>query len=61
MMTPFCYCTFSAVWAKITIHGHTHDDFDYQLFGTRVVCNPRGYPEEAGRHGFDPALVVEFV
>jgi hypothetical protein len=23
--------------------GHTHDDFDYQVKGTRVVCNPPGY------------------
>lgn len=25
------------------IHGHTHDDFDYMMGSTRVVCNPRGY------------------
>lgn len=24
-------------------HGHTHDDFDYTVGTTRVVCNPRGY------------------
>lgn len=24
-------------------HGHTHEDFDYQIGSTRVVCNPRGY------------------
>lgn len=24
-------------------HGHTHDDFDYRVGTTRVVCNPRGY------------------
>jgi 3',5'-cyclic AMP phosphodiesterase CpdA len=24
-------------------HGHTHDDFDYQIGSTRIVCNPRGY------------------
>lgn len=31
-----------AVW----IHGHTHDSFDYDVRGTRVVCNPGGYPGE---------------
>ena len=24
-------------------HGHVHDDFDYMIGTTRVVCNPRGY------------------
>jgi len=24
-----------ALW----IHGHTHDPFDYEIYGTRVVCN----------------------
>lgn len=46
-----------ALW----IHGHTHDSFDYQVGGTRVICNPRGYtsgyavPENPN---FDPGLVV---
>ena len=44
-----------ALW----IHGHTHDAFDYEIYGTRVVCNPRGYPEEAERYGFDTQLIVE--
>jgi len=43
-----------ALW----IHGHTHDPCDYDLFGTRVVCNPRGYPGEYGRTGFKPDLTV---
>jgi len=25
------------------IHGHTHDNFDYEVNGTRVLCNSRGY------------------
>jgi predicted phosphodiesterase len=29
--------------ARLWIHGHTHDSFDYDVGGTRVVCNPRGY------------------
>jgi Icc-related predicted phosphoesterase len=42
-----------ALW----IHGHTHDPCDYELFQTRVVCNP-GYPGEYGRAGFKPDLTV---
>lgn len=41
------------------IHGHTHEPCDYELFGTRVVCNPRGYPREKRDSSFDPCLVVE--
>jgi len=44
-----------ALW----IHGHTHMPCDYELFGTRVVCNPRGYPREFEKSGFRPDLVVE--
>ena len=29
--------------AALWIHGHMHDSFDYEINGTRVVCNPRGY------------------
>ena len=25
------------------IHGHMHTALDYELSGTRIVCNPRGY------------------
>ena len=32
--------------ARLWIHGHTHDSFDYLLNGTRVVCNPRGYAKD---------------
>jgi Icc-related predicted phosphoesterase len=28
---------------RLWTHGHTHDDFDYMIGTTRVVCNPRGY------------------
>lgn len=28
---------------KLWTHGHTHEDFDYKIGETRVVCNPRGY------------------
>ena len=41
------------------IHGHTHVACDYEIFGTRVVCNPRGYPSETAARGFAPGLVLE--
>ena len=28
---------------KLWTHGHTHEDFDYMIGGTRIFCNPRGY------------------
>jgi hypothetical protein len=28
---------------RLWTHGHTHEDFDYHIGPTRVVCNPRGY------------------
>lgn len=28
---------------KLWIHGHTHEQFDYMIGSTRIVCNPRGY------------------
>lgn len=28
---------------KLWTHGHTHDEFDYMVGTTRIVCNPRGY------------------
>ena len=49
-----------AVGAKLWIAGHTHDPFDYQVGGTRVVGNPAGYPN-APRDPqlFQPDRVVE--
>ena len=41
------------------IHGHTHVPCDYEIFGTRIVCNPRGYPAEASGRGFSPGLAVD--
>lgn len=47
--------------ACLWIHGHTHDSFDYELKGTRVLCNPRGYAKDGVNENpaFDPDLVVE--
>lgn len=38
-------------------HGHTHQQVDYLVEGTRVIANPRGYPDE--KTGFQPGLVIE--
>jgi predicted phosphodiesterase len=43
--------------ARVWIHGHTHTAFDYSAGGTRVLCNPRGYPDEST--GFAPDRVVD--
>jgi predicted phosphodiesterase len=32
--------------AQLWVHGHTHDSFDYQVSGTRVLANPKGYGAE---------------
>jgi len=47
--------------ARLWIHGHTHDSFDYTLNGTRVVCNPRGYAKDGVNENalFDPRFTVE--
>src|SRR3546814_7192188 len=50
--------------ARLWVHGHTHGSCDYVEGGTRVVCNPRGYPSQNSDHpfenrDFDPALVIE--
>ncbi len=39
------------------VHGHMHETCDYLIGKTRVVCNPRGYPDERNPQ-FDPTLVV---
>lgn len=43
---------------ELWIHGHTHVPCDYELFATRVVCNPRGYPGERHQPAFRPDLAV---
>ncbi|MBI5910334.1 MAG: metallophosphoesterase family protein [Betaproteobacteria bacterium] len=47
--------------ARLWVHGHTHDSFDYLLNGTRVVCNPRGYAKGGANENplFDPNFLVE--
>ena len=43
---------------QLWIHGHTHESMDYEVHGTRVVCNPRGYLPQQPNPAFDPGLVV---
>jgi len=55
--------------ADLWIHGHVHDSFRYDVAGTTVVANPRGYPNLLNVHStdeiewenkvFDPKLVIE--
>lgn len=34
-------------WAPMLwVHGHTHEAFDYRINNTRVIVNPRAYPNE---------------
>jgi hypothetical protein len=44
---------------KYHIHGHTHTNFDYTtLYGTRVICNPRGYGYENANHNGELVINV---
>jgi len=45
--------------AVLWVHGHMHDPFDYEICGTRVVCNPRGYAPVALTQGFKPDFSIE--
>lgn len=40
------------------LHGHLHASCDYRIGNCRVVCNPRGYPQERNP-AFDPDLCIE--
>ena len=46
--------------SQLWIHGHTHERFDYDLKGTRVVCNPRGYVlrGDVENSSFNPHKIV---
>jgi hypothetical protein len=42
-------------------HGHPHCSLDHYVGATRIVSNPRGYPEhgQMENEDFDPELVIE--
>lgn len=44
---------------KLIVHGHTHRRFDYMIGNTRVVCHPRGYPNENEWYQNYQPLIVE--
>jgi Icc-related predicted phosphoesterase len=44
--------------ASLWVHGHIHHYLDYHIGNTRIIANPRGYPDAATPR-FNPALVVE--
>ena len=44
---------------KLIVHGHTHERCDYMIGDTRVVCNPRGYPNEQPWYQNYEPLIVE--
>ena len=43
--------------AQLWIHGHIHCSLDYEVNGTRIICNPKGYRDE--NKSFRPDLVIE--
>lgn len=40
-------------------HGHTHDNVDVEVHGTRILCNPRGYVGHELNKGFNEQLTFE--
>jgi predicted phosphodiesterase len=44
---------------KLWVHGHTHDEFDYEIATTRVVCNPRGYINHENRAEYFQLKYIE--
>lgn len=41
------------------VHGHTHDAFDYEVEGTRVIANPKGYGNENARFDWHKVIEIE--
>ena len=50
--------TFSKV--QWWFHGHTHHNFDYIHYNTRVLSNARGYSERSDRSDENPAFNLDF-
>ena len=44
--------------AALWIHGHMHESYDYEIYGTRVACNPRGYAPNALNPDFRPDWLI---
>lgn len=43
---------------NLWVHGHIHTSQDYTIGQTRIICNPRGYPDDRNP-SFNPTLLVE--
>jgi Icc-related predicted phosphoesterase len=41
------------------VHGHMHNASDYTVHGTRIVCNPHGYPGTTEPVDFNPNFTIE--
>jgi Icc-related predicted phosphoesterase len=44
---------------KVWQSGHTHCSFDFQMYSTRMLCNPFGYWKRQENWEFQPNLIVE--
>lgn len=42
----------------VWIHGHIHKSSNYNIGNTRIICNPRGYPDERNPN-FDPNFILK--
>jgi hypothetical protein len=51
----FIYDNEIAAW----VHGHTHDNVDFTIHGTRIMCNPRGYHPYAINKDFNHRFTFE--
>ena len=49
-------------FSKYWFHGHTHSNFDYEVEGTQVICNPRGFAKTFNvdaNHNFQRELILQ--
>lgn len=57
-LSELIYQTVPDLW----FHGHVHNSFDYMVYDTRVICNPKGYSSirmGAENKLFDSELMLE--
>jgi predicted phosphodiesterase len=43
----------------VWVHGHTHDNVDVEVHGTRILCNPMGYHGREMNKDFNEGLTFE--
>lgn len=43
----------------VWVHGHTHDNVDFEIHGTRILCNPRGYYPDHLNEDFNPTFTFD--